>query len=101
MKCVASLFAAVTVCLVSAVDLQASESRAGISDQRYHAGKYISGEAGSLVVLSNCPREYRDIYRGSLYCRKPAYEVLAHRDRACPKNVWGMYRGSLYCFGRR
>jgi hypothetical protein len=88
-----------SVFLGSALTAHADQNRAAITDQSYQAGKY-SG-AHSTTLLANCPREYREMYRGDLYCRKPEYAVLARRDAACPDHVWGLYRGNLYCFGRR
>lgn len=75
----------------------ASAGNPGISNQSYSAGKYSS----NALVLANCPREYRGMYRGDLYCRQPAYQVLAPRHRLCPDRFRGMYRGDLYCVGRR
>jgi hypothetical protein len=74
-----------------------------ITDQRYYGGKYGSAStaARGSALLVNCPREYREMYRGDLYCRKPEYQLLTYRHPACPKDVWGMYRGDLYCLGRR
>ncbi len=92
-----SISAAALIC-VTALAAQADNSRGAISDQRYHAGKYSGGHN---VVLANCPREYREMYRGDLYCRQPEFQMLAYRHPACPKDFWGLYRGNLYCFGRR
>lgn len=83
---------------MASVSLAGGNSSA-ITDQSYQSGKHVAAGAGSL--LGNCPREYREIYRGNLYCRNPEYQVLAQRHPSCPKDVWGMYRGNLYCFGRR
>lgn len=99
MKRVKKLMAAAGLVLCTAAPALADQSKAQVSDQRYHGGKYTSGNAAH--VLSNCPREFREMYRGDLYCRNPEYQVLASRHPACPKDAWGMYRGNLYCFGRR
>jgi hypothetical protein len=99
MKKLPPLFIAAALCVGTAGLANADASRAQISDQRYHGAKYSAGYRGH--VLANCPREYREIYRGDLYCRKPEYQVIAPRHPACPPDVWGMYRGNLYCVGRR
>ena len=99
MKKLVTTALAASVFVSSVLAAQADQNRAAITDQSYKAGKYSGAQSSAL--LANCPREYRDIYRGDLYCRKPEYAVLARRDAACPDHVWGMYRGDLYCFGRR
>ena len=90
---------AAALCLATAIPAVADQNRGAISDQKYQGGKYSAAQRAHL--LANCPREYRGIYRGDLYCRKPEYQVLAYRHPSCPKDVWGMYRGDLYCFGRK
>jgi hypothetical protein len=98
MNCIAKLISAAALVCATAIAAQADNSRGTITDQRYHSGKYSGGQH---VVLANCPREYREMYRGDLYCRKPERQVLAYRHAACPKEIWGLYRGNMYCFGRR
>lgn len=99
MKLTKNLFTAAILCLSTAVPAIADGSPGQISNQKYHGGKYSGGQQAH--VLANCPREYRGMYRGDLYCRKPEYQVLAYRHQPCPEDVWGMYRGDLYCVGRK
>lgn len=99
MRRVSSLCTVVALCLATAAPVLADQNRGVISDQRYQGGKYSAAQRAHF--LNNCPREFRGMYRGDLYCRKPEYQVIAQRHPACPKNIWGMYRGDLYCFGRR
>ncbi len=100
MRRIATFCTTALLCAATALPALADQSRGvAISDQRYQGGKYSAQQRAH--VLANCPREYRDIYRGDLYCRKPEFRVLAQRHPACPSDVWGMYRGDLYCFGRR
>ncbi len=90
--------AAAAMCLTTAVAAQADGHSGGkITDQSYKAGKY----SGSSTVMNNCPPEYREIYRGDLYCRNPEYQVIAPRSHLCPDHMTGMYRGNLYCVAGR
>lgn len=71
----------------------------GITDQSYKGGKYSGGGASSstVAVINDCPREFREMYRGSLYCRQPEYQVIAPRNAQCPDYASFMFRGDLYC----
>ena len=70
----------------------------GVTDQTYKAGKY---SGSSSHVMNNCPREYREMYRGDLYCRQPEYQVTAPRSAHCPEHASVLYRGNLYCVSGR
>lgn len=100
MRGVTSLVAAAAICATAAFATSAGAGNPGISDQSYSAGKYGGTRSASVNALANCPREYRGMYRGDLYCRQPAYPVIAPRNRLCPEGYRGMYRGDLYCNGR-
>jgi hypothetical protein len=100
MKRLKSIGLAAVLGLAAAAQAGAGGHSAGVTDQTYKAGKYAHG-AGYVTFVNNCPREHRELYRGSLYCRQPVYPVVTARHAACPDDVWGLYRGNMYCFGRR
>lgn len=91
MKLLHTFAVAAAVSLVSASSVLAG----GITDQTYKAGKYSGGSSSDL--LANCPREYKEMYRGDLYCRQPEYQVIAPRSAHCPEHASVLYRGNLYC----
>ncbi|MGD9293471.1 MAG: hypothetical protein PVI41_01195 [Roseobacter sp.] len=97
---ISTFLCAVTMSAISTFASPAGAGNPGISDQSYSGGKYSGGRSITTNALANCPREFRGIYRGSLYCRTPAYQVIAPRHRLCPEGFKGMYRGDLYCTGR-
>lgn len=98
MKRILSFGVAVALCLTTATAAFADgPTSSGITDQSYKGGKY----SGNAAVMNNCPREYRGMYRGNLYCRSPQYQVIAPRHHLCPEGFKGMYRGNLYCVSGR
>ena len=98
MKRILSAGAVIALCLSTGVAAYAGGLGSGaITDQNYKAGKY----SGNAAVMQNCPREFRTMYRGDLYCRSPEYQVFAPRHPLCPPHFNGMYRGNLYCVSGR
>lgn len=92
-----STLAAVALCLGTAFVAPAAAENPGISDQRYIGGKYTGTRGAYANPLANCPWDQRGMYRGTLYCRKPAYQVHAPRHPSCPDGFKGKYRGNIYC----
>ncbi len=74
---------------------------AAVSDEATNSANFAAASSRPVVLRTDCPREFRGIYRGVLYCRQPEYQLLAVRRAECPENVTGFYRGDLFCFGRR
>lgn len=97
----ATRFTAACVVFFSASGAAYAEQSTTNSGQSTQNTAFGTSASHQVVLLSNCPREFREIYRGDLYCRQPEQQVLTVRDRRCPENVSGFYRGDLYCFGRR
>ncbi|MEE4187577.1 MAG: hypothetical protein V2I76_03915 [Roseobacter sp.] len=98
MKKLLSLAAATALCLTAVAAHADGPSRGAVTDQRYQAGQHSAARA---TVLNSCPREFREMYRGDLYCRSPERQVIAPRHRACPDGVSGLYRGNITCVSGR
>ncbi|WP_300035980.1 hypothetical protein [uncultured Roseobacter sp.] len=98
--------ATLALLLTGATAAMADVSR-GITDQKYHGGKYTHGQrqvlrgGGHGDALAFCPVEHRGIYRGDLYCYVPVRAVRAPRHQACPAGFTGFYRGNIFCTEQR
>ncbi|MFK7764873.1 MAG: hypothetical protein AB8B62_16540 [Roseobacter sp.] len=100
MRSTTRFMAACALCISAGTAAYAEQGAANSAQNDQGAG-FGTSASHHVVLLSNCPREFREIYRGALYCRQPEQRVFTVRDARCPENVSGLYRGDLYCFGRR
>lgn len=103
MKLVYSIAAVAALALTPLTASADGHGSSGITDQSYKAGKYsaTASHVSKWLATNDCPREFRGMYRGNLYCRQPEYQVIAPRNAHCPEHASVLYRGNLHCVSGR